>query len=190
MKVIAINGSPRPKGNTSIMLARVCGVLNQAGIETETIQLGGNLVRGCLACYQCFEKKNQRCITTDKVSECLEKMIQADGILLGSPTYVANMTTEMKALIDRATLVGKANEDLFRRKVGAAVVPVRRAGAVAVFDGINHFFTLSQMLVVGSCYWNLAVGRNPGEVENDAEGMRTMDLLGENMAWLLQKLGK
>lgn len=188
MNVVAINGSPRPQGNTRRLLDRVCAVLEREGIRTEVIQLGGNLVHGCHACYQCFEKKNRQCVIQDKVSECIEKMAAADGILLGSPTYVANVSTEMKALIDRAALVASANPGLFRRKAGAAVVAVRRAGAVQVFNSINQFFALKEMIIPGSCYWNLAVGRNPGEVEQDEEGMRTMDLLGENMAWLLRKL--
>ncbi len=189
MKVIAFNGSPRPQGNTARLIARVMEVLKGAGMETETIQVGGHWVRGCRACYHCFTTKNQRCSQTDDlINECIAKMIEADGIIFGSPTYVTDVTTEMKALIDRATLVGKANDDPFRRKVGAAVVAVRRAGATHVFDTLNHFFLLSQMIVPGSSYWNMAIGRQPGEVEKDTEGMTTMEVLGENMAWLLRKV--
>jgi len=189
MKVVAFNGSPRPHGNTAILIGRVLDVLTSAGIETETVQLGGHLVHGCRACYQCFKNQDQRCSQPDDmINDCIAKMIEADGILLGSPTYVTDVTTEMKALIDRATLVAKANHEPFRRKVGAGVVAVRRAGATHVLDTINHFFLLSQMVVPGSSYWNLAIGRQPGEVENDEEGMGTMKVLGENLAWLLEKL--
>ena len=189
MKVVAFNGSPRPQGNTALLLKQVLEVLQSKGIETELVQLGGNLVHGCRACYACFKTKDQKCSQTgDMINDCIAKMIQADGILLGSPTYVTDVTTEMKALIDRGCLVGKANQDPYRRKVGAAVVAVRRAGATHVFDTLNHFFLIAQMIVAGSSYWNLAMGRQPGEVEKDAEGLATMRVLGENMAWLLQKL--
>ena len=191
MKVVAFNGSPRPNGNTSLLIGRVLSVLQTAGVETETIQLGGQWVHGCQACYRCFASRDQRCSQTDDViNDCIAKMIAADGILLGSPTYVTDVTTEMKALIDRATLVAKANQEPFRRKVGAAVVAVRRAGATHAFDTMNHFFLIGQMVVVGSSYWNLALGRQPGEVEKDEEGMTTMRVLGENMAWLLEQVHK
>ena len=191
MKVVAINGSPRPQGNTALLLKRVLEVLQKEGIETEMVQLGGHLVHGCRACYRCFGTKDLRCSQPDDmINDCIARMVQADGILLGSPTYVTDVTTEMKALIDRACLVAKANQDPFRRKVGAAVVAVRRAGATHVFDTLNHFFLIGQMIVPGSSYWNIAVGRQPGEVEHDEEGMRTMTVLGENMAWLLRQLNR
>jgi multimeric flavodoxin WrbA len=116
-------------------------------------------------------------------------MLGADGILLGSPTYFTDVSTEMKALIDRCGYVAKANEDMFRRKVGAAVVAVRRAGSTHAFDTMNHFFTISQMIIPGSCYWNMGIGLSKGDVEGDEEGMETMRVLGQNMAWLLKKLG-
>lgn len=189
MKVVAINGSPRREGNTAYLLGRVLQVLGEAGIETELVQLGGKKVQGCLACYKCFERKDQRCHNdSDPINSCVEKMLAADGIVIGSPTYFSNVSTEVKALIDRAGLVAKANDDMFKRKVGAAVVAVRRAGAVNVFSAINYFFTIGQMIIPGSSYWNLGIGREPGEVENDAEGLKTIDTLGENMAWLLQRL--
>ncbi|MGE5342840.1 MAG: flavodoxin family protein [Candidatus Omnitrophota bacterium] len=190
MKVIAINASSRKDGNTALLINRVLKELENEGIQTEMIQLGGHALRGCMACRKCFENKNKRCvIDTDIVNECIAKMSEADGILLGSPTYFSNVTSEMKALIDRSGYVAKANGELFKRKVGAAVVAVRRAGAVFAFDAINHFFTISQMIIPGSSYWNVAIGRDIGEVENDQEGMRTMDVLGQNMAWLLKKIG-
>jgi multimeric flavodoxin WrbA len=122
------------------------------------------------------------------VNDCIAKMRQADGIILASPTYFADITPELKALIDRAGFVAGANDNFFKRKVGAAVVAVRRGGAIHAFDSINHFFLIRQLIVPGSCYWNMGIGREKGEVENDEEGIRTMTVLGENMAWLLKKL--
>jgi len=115
-------------------------------------------------------------------------MIEADGILLASPTYFADVTAEMKAFIDRCGMIGKANGDLFQRKVGAAIISVRRGGAIHAFDTINHFFLISQMIIPGSSYWNMGLGGNPGDVESDEEGLATMELLGHNMAWLLKKI--
>jgi multimeric flavodoxin WrbA len=129
-------------------------------------------------------------VTGDVINECRAKMLAADGIILGSPTYFADMTSEMKALIDRAGMVARANDDMFRRKVGAAVVAVRRGGAVHAFDSMNHFFFIGQMIVPGSSYWNFGVGRQVGEVEKDEEGIRTMKVLGQNMAWLMKQLAK
>ena len=189
MKVVAFNGSPRKDGNTQTLLQTVLAEIEQEGIETEIVQLGGCNIRGCIACYKCFENRNRRCaVDKDILNECIGKMESADGILLGSPTYFANMSTEVKALIDRAGLVAKANEDMFRRKVGAAVVAVRRAGAVHTMDSINHFFTIGQMIIPGASYWNIGFGREKGQVSGDEEGMRTMQTLGRNMAWLIKKL--
>lgn len=189
MKVVAINGSARKDGNTAIMVRRAFGPLEEAGIETELIQLAGQKMHGCIACYKCMENKDGRCaVKNDFVNECIAKMVEADGIILASPTYFANVTTEMKALIDRAGLVGKANGDHYKRKIGAAITPARRGGAIHTFNSMNHFFLIGQMIVVGSSYWNLGFGRNPGEVEDDAEGMQVMENLGKNMAWLLNKI--
>ncbi|MGQ9732781.1 MAG: flavodoxin family protein [Candidatus Zipacnadales bacterium] len=189
MKVVAFKGSARKDGNTAILIRYVLAELEAAGIETELIQLAGERIQGCAACYRCFTNKNQRCaFEGDIVNDCIAKMIEAEGIILDSPTYFANLSSELKALIDRAGFVARANGDLFRRKVGAAVVAVRRAGAVAVFDAINRFFLIEQMIVPGSIYWNLGLGREIGEVEQDDEGLRTMKRLGQNMAWLLKKL--
>jgi len=189
MKVVAFNGSPRKDGNTFGLINHVFKALQEEGIETESVQLGGNLVHGCIACSRCFSNKNGRCVQDDDmVNGCIEKMRQADGMILASPTYFADITSELKALIDRAGFVGKANGNFFRRKVGAAIVVARRGGAIHPFDTINHFFLISQMIVPGSNYWNMGFGRDKGEVERDEEGLRTMTVLGENMAWLLKKL--
>ncbi len=190
MKVVGINGSARKDGNTAILIRKVFGELEAAGIETELFQMAGKKIRGCTACGKCYENKDKKCVVgNDILNECLEKMVEADGIILGSPTYFADVSTEMKALIDRAGFVARANSDMLGRKVGAAVVAVRRAGAIHVFDTINHFFLISQMIVPGSFYWNVGIGRKPGEVEQDSEGLETMEILGRNMAWLLKKIG-
>ncbi len=189
MNVLAVNGSPRPEGNTARLLRAVCDVLDGEGIATETFQLGGQAVRGCTGCYRCAENRDGRCVLPDDaVSECFEKMKAADGVLLGSPTYFADVTAEMKALVDRAGFACRTGGDLLRRKVGAAVVAVRRGGAIHAFDTLNHFFLIGGMVVPGSIYWNLGIGLNEGEVEADEEGLRTMTALGENMAWLLKRL--
>jgi len=189
MKVVAFNGSARKGGNTAILLGYVLKELEAEGIDTELIDLSGVTIHGCLACGQCFKNKSSRCSQTgDMGNAFIEKMEQADGILLGSPTYVADVSPEIKALMDRAGLVGKSNGGSFRRKVGAAVVAVRRAGAIHAFDTLNHFFLISEMIVPGSSYWNIGVGLEKGDVEKDAEGIQTMKNLGQNMAWLLKKI--
>ena len=190
MKVIAFNGSARKDGNTSILLNMVSEELKAEGIETEIYALAGKPIQGCIACYKCFENKNKRCaVEKDIINECIQKMIEADGILLGSPTYFADVSAGMKALIERCGMVSRANGDMFKRKVGAGVVAVRRAGAMHVFSSLNSFFLISQMIVPGSSYWNLAIGRQPGEVNNDTEGVQTMKNLGKNIAWLMKKIG-
>jgi multimeric flavodoxin WrbA len=191
MKVVAFNGSPRKEGNTSLLIRHVFTELNREGIETESVQVGGETIRGCTACYKCFDRKDRRCAMNDDIANaCVEKMIEADGIIIGSPTYFAALTPETKALIDRCGMVTRANGDLLKHKAGAAVVAVRRAGAISVFDTINHFFTISQMVIPGSSYWNIGVGRNMGDVEQDEEGIKTMRDLGANMAWLLKRIGE
>jgi multimeric flavodoxin WrbA len=163
--------------------------LEKEGIETELMQLAGKKIRGCIACNKCFENKDQRCsVTQDVLNSCIEKMIDADGIILASPTYFANISTELKALIDRAGMTAIANGGMFKRKVGAAVVAVRRGGSIHAFNAINHFFFIGQMVVPGSSYWNMGFGLDKGDVEKDEEGLLTMKTLGENMAWLLKKI--
>ena len=189
MKVIAFNGSARQDGNTAILLRYVLAELETEGIESEMIQLSGKKIHGCLACRSCFARKDGRCAQKDDFgNECIARIAEADGVLLGSPTYVADVSPEIKALIDRACMVARANSGIFRRKVGAAVVAVRRAGAIHAFDTLNHFFLINEMIIPGSSYWNIGIGREKGEVENDAEGIQTMKDLGRNMAWLLKKI--
>jgi multimeric flavodoxin WrbA len=189
MKVVAFNGSPRNDGNTVCLINHVFDALRGEGIETEYVQVGGNLIHGCVACYQCFERKNGRCVVEgDIINGCIEKMREADGIILASPTYFADVTSEMKALMDRCGFVARANGNFYRRKVGAAIAVARKAGAIHAFDTMNHFFLINEILVPGANYWNVALGREKGEVENDQEAVRTMKTLGENMAWLLKKI--
>jgi multimeric flavodoxin WrbA len=163
--------------------------LHKDGIETEMVQFAGKRIRGCTACGKCVENLDKKCIIdNDIVNDCIEKMISSDAIILGSPTYFADLTSELKALIDRAGYVARANSHLFKRKIGAAVVAVRRAGSIHVFDSINHFFLISQMIVPGSIYWNMGIGRAIGDVEQDEEGLETMRALAQNISWLLKKV--
>ncbi len=189
MKVIAFNGSPRRDGNTFSLINLVLAELQAEGIDTELFQLGGKKIRGCMSCYKCFENKDRHCsIKNDVLNECIDKMLEAEGMILGSPTYFCNVSSEIKALIDRGGLVSKANDDMYRRKVGAAVVAVRRAGATHVMSSINYFFTIGQMVIPGSSYWNHGIGMNKGDVDKDEEGIGTMKILGQNMAWVMKKL--
>lgn len=189
MKVVGINGSARKGGNTADMIKAVFTELEAEGIETELIELGGKKLRGCIACMKCFKNKDRKCaVDNDFMNECIAAMDSADGIILGSPTYFANLTTEMSALIDRAGMVAKANDEMFARKAGAGVVAARRGGAIQTFNTLNAFFFIGQMVVPGSSYWNMGFGREKGEVTNDAEGMQTMANLGKNMAWLMKKI--
>lgn len=186
VSVVGFNGSARKDGNTAILIRTVFEELEQAGIKCELIQLAGKKIRGCRACFKCFERQDRHCsVGNDYLNECIDRMLAADGVILGSPTYFANVTTEIKALIDRAGMTAKANQEMFRRKVGAAVVAVRRGGADHVFNSINQFFFISQMVVPGSSYWNMGFGLEKGDVTKDEEGIQTMRTLGRNMAWLL-----
>lgn len=190
MKVLAINSSARKEGNTAILINRVFEELKKEGIETEMIQLSGTVIEPCKACWACGGEKN--CVhRKDGFREIFDKMKEADGIILGSPVYTANMSANMQAFLERASVVTDMNRDagLFRHKAGAAVTAARRGGAVNALDAMNHFFLLQEMYVVGSCYWPMAYGQMPGDVENDGEGLNTMTVLGKNMAHLLKALG-
>ena len=190
MKVLAINGSPRKEGNTHKMIMKLLEALEAEGIETELAQVGGTAIRGCLSCYRCIERKDRRCATkNDGFNEIFDKMLDAEGIILASPTYFADITPELKALVDRAGFVSRVNGQLFRHKAGAAVISLRRGGGVHAYDSINHLFQICGMFIVGSTYWNLGFGGREGnEVDNDREGMENMTDLGRSMAFLLQKL--
>jgi multimeric flavodoxin WrbA len=189
MKVVALNSSARKDGNTAILLNLVLDELKKEGVETELIQFAGKHIAGCRACYKCFENKDRRCaVKNDILNDVLGKMEEADGMLLGSPTYFSDVSASMRAFIERCGFVGRANDYMFKHKVGAAIVAVRRAGAIPAFNSMNLFLHYMQMVMPGASYWSLGIGRDPGDVLKDEEGIQTMKNLGENMAWLLKKL--
>jgi multimeric flavodoxin WrbA len=186
MKVVGFNGSPRKDGNTSILIRRVFNELNKQGIETELVELADKQIHGCIACYKCMKNKDRKCaVKDDAANEYIEKMLGADGIILGSPTYFYDVTPEMKALTDRTGYVARANGKMFKNKIGGTVVAVRRAGAVHAMDTMNYFFLAGEMILVGRA---IAFGMEKGDVEKDEEGMLLLKSLGERMAWLLKKL--
>ena len=189
MKVLGINGSPREGGNTEILIRTVFGELETAGVETELVRIGGKPLRGCVGCRRCFENRDRRCVLPDDgVNGLVEKLAEADGVVLGSPVYYTDVTAEMKAFLDRAGLVSGANGGLLRRKAGAAVLAVRRGGATHAFDTLNHWLHMMQTYQVGASYWNMGYGMKPGDVAEDQEGMENMRVLGRNMAWLLERI--
>ncbi len=190
MKIVAFNGSPRRNGNTSILIDEMFKIFHNEGIDTEIIQLGNKTVHGCTACGKCREIQDKKChIKNDHLNLSIEKMIEADGIILGSPVYFSDVTPEIKALMDVSGYVTRGNGHLLKRKVAAGIVSVRRGGALPTFDTMNRFFLINQMIVPGSSYWNFAFGKNPGDVLQDEEGINTIRTLAENMAWLMKKLG-
>ncbi|MBP2133550.1 multimeric flavodoxin WrbA [Methanomicrobium sp. W14] len=189
MKVVAFNGSPKKHGNTYMLLKMIQSELRNQDIDVEIVHIGGKKVIDCIACNKCFDRKDKRCIlNSDFVNDAIEKMVEADGIIIGSPTYFADVSSDTKALIDRAGLVGIANDGMFSKKVGAAVVTARRGGYIHAYDTINHFFGMSNMITVGSSDWNVALGEEIGDVEKDEEGLKGIKNLAENMAWLLKKI--
>lgn len=189
MKVVLFNGSPRKEGNTFHCLGIVMNELISKGIKCEYVWMGQEQIHGCIACAQCAKNKDKKCaIKTDKINDYIEKIIHADGIIIGSPTYFANVSAPIKAFIDRVGLVSIVNGYLLKHKVGAAVIAVRRQGATHAFSSINFFFLINQMFVAGSNYWNHGIGYNPGEVKKDKEGIETFQILGKNFAHLIKKL--
>jgi len=190
MNVVAINGSPKEKGNTYNALKIVAEELEKQGISTEIIHVGNKNVRGCIACGGCQKNKDEKCIIDDEVNGIIQKMKVADGIVIGSPVYYASIAGTMKCFLDRAFYVAGANGGLFRHKVGASVVAVRRSGEVATFDHLNHYFTITEMFLASSSYWNVIHGRLPGEALQDEEGIQTMRVLGKNMAFLIKSIAQ
>jgi len=179
MKVVAFNGSPRKHGNTHIALEIVLEELRKDGIDTELIELGSEKIEHCDACYACVKSKDRRCIIdTDNINDHIQKMIEADGVILGSPVYFGNVSGQMKSFIDRVGLVGRVNGDIFKRKVGAGVAVNRRAGAVATFADLNFFFLIGQWIVPGSSYWNVGTAGKPGDIKEDNEGVDTLKKIG------------
>ncbi|MFO7622614.1 MAG: flavodoxin family protein [Bacteroidales bacterium] len=189
MKVIGFNCSPRKGGNTELLIREVFKTLEKNEIKTELIQVGGKKVSGCIACMKCRKAADGKCHQENKlINQCIRKMLKADAIIIGSPTYFSDISTEAKALIDVAGYALRGAGNPLRRKMGAAVVAVRRTGAIHAFDSINHFFLINEMIIPGSSYWNVGFGKGKGDVTEDEEGMKTMRVLGENMAWLLGKV--
>ncbi len=188
MKVIAFNGSPRVRGNTFEMLKAALSELAEKGIETELINIGTKIISGCKACDTCKEKKDEKCAIQDDINNWIQKIKKADGIILGSPVYFSDVTAEMKAFIDRVGRVTLTNNRMMKGKVAGSAVAVRRGGAIHTFDTLNHFFLISEMIVTGSNYWNMGIGREEKEVLKDKEGIGTMKTLGQNMASLLMKI--
>jgi multimeric flavodoxin WrbA len=190
MKVIGINGSARKDGNTSILIRKVFDELEAEGIETGLVNLGPQSVNGCLACMKCFEKKDGHCAQDkDALNDWVDQMAAADGIILGTPVYFANISGQIKCFLDRAWMVARANDNMFKRKVGAAVVAARRAGSVTAFHALNAYFGISEMIIAGSTYWNMGYGREKGACLKDDEALQNMANLGKNMAWLIKTLG-
>lgn len=190
MKVIAINGSPKAEGNTYHALKVVTEQLEKEGIETEIIHVGNKNIRGCIACGGCAKNQNEKCVIDDEVNDIIQKLKAADGIIIGSPVYYASMAGTLKCFLDRAFYVAGANGGLYRHKVGASVVAVRRSGEVATFDHLNHYFTIGEMFMASSNYWNVIHGRMPGEALQDEEGVQTMRVLAKNLAFLLNAVDK
>ena len=187
MKMLAFNGSPNKEGNTYHAIKLVAAELEKEGIETEIVQVGNKAIRGCIACYQCIKNLDERCgLKGDEVNEWIQKMKQADAIILGSPVYYSAINGTMKSFLDRAFFVTGVNGGLLRHKVGASVVAVRRSGGLPTFDQLNHFLNYSEMLLATSNYWNVIHGREPGEALQDEEGVQIMRVLGKNMAWLMK----
>ena len=189
MKVVGISGSSRKNGNTAIIIKTIFEELSKVGIETELIQLADIDIQPCRACFACKGKRN--CVfKNDGFSDVFNRMVDADGIILGSPVYSADVSSKMKAFLDRGGVVVAANPGLLKHKVGASVAAVRRAGGMTAVDTMNHFMLNKEMIAVGSTYWNMVYGREIGDVLNDEEGMVNMRNLGQNMAWLLKRLDK
>lgn len=186
MNVIAINGSARKDGNTALILRLVLSELEKEGIKTDLIQLADHEIAPCRGCFGCRGKAN--CVfQNDGFRFVWERMTSADGILLGSPVYSADVSAKMKALLERAGVVAATNPGILKHKIGASVAAVRRGGGLTAVDTMNHFFLNKEMLIAGSTYWNMVYGREIGDVLGDAEGVANMKNLGLNIAWLLKK---
>ncbi|MEK6195071.1 MAG: flavodoxin family protein [Deltaproteobacteria bacterium] len=187
MKVIGFNGSPHENGNTAQAMNMVFEQLKEAGIETEMIHVGREKLRGCMACHACVKSQDGTCVfADDPVNGWIQKMVESDGILFGSPVHFSGVAGTMKAFLDRAFFVASVNGGLFRHKVGASVAAVRRSGGIPTVDALNKFISYAEMIMPASNYWNVAHGLMPGEIEQDEEGKQIMEVLGKNMAWILK----
>jgi len=191
MKVVAFNGSARPTGNCTLLIQEVFHQLHHHDIKTELVELSQKRIKPCNACYQCHENRNLRCaVEDDDLNDCIAKMMGADSIILASPTYIGDVSSLAKALIDRAGLVARSNANMFRRKLGAAIVTASWGGAIHAFDSLNHFFLIGEMILVGSSNFNLGFGREKGQVLEDKKALEAMKTLGRNMSWLLKKIAR
>jgi len=192
MKVLALNSSPRPKGNTTQLIEMVLDAIKKedSTIVTEIIQLNNKKINPCVACAKCFKTKDNKCIQNDDLNDIIEKILEVDCVMLGSPVYWAAITGKMKCLIERTGMVSLANGHLLKRKIGVPIVAVRRQGAMPVFSTMTYFFHAMQMVMTGATYWNLGIGLAPGEVQTDDEGKKNMASLGKNIAWLLAQIKK
>ncbi|HOX32824.1 MAG TPA: flavodoxin family protein [Spirochaetales bacterium] len=187
MQVIAINGSPRARGNTNAALELMGARLGAEGIGFEIIQVGQERIRGCLSCGECGRRKDGKCVfDDDPVNGAVARMAAADGIVLASPVHYSGLAGAMKCFLDRAFVVAGANGGLFRHKAGAALVVLRRSGGSAALDGLYHYLAYAEMLLATSSYWNIAHGSSPGELAGDAEGLQIVEVLAGNLAWLLK----
>ena len=189
MKVIAFNGSSRAKGNTDYAINFVAKELKNENMEIEVINIGSQEIKGCTGCYHCVTNKTGKCIiNTDKVNEYIEKIKDADGIILAAPTYFANIPGTMKNFLDRAFFVLSYGFEVtpLRYKIGAGIVAVRRSGGIPTADALNKFLSNSEMIIPASSYWNVIHGLMPGDAEKDEEGKQTMKVLGKNMAYFLK----
>ncbi len=189
MKVIAINGSPKKNGNTFTALNIVADKLRESGIEVEIIQVGSMKMGGCIACNACIKSKNGCCPAyDDELGDIVQKVKDADGILLGSPVYYSGVAGGMKSFLDRFFMVCGVNGNPLRHKVGAAIATVRRSGGIPSVDELYKYLQYSEMVLPTSNYWTVIHGNRPGEVLKDAEGIQIMQILGENMAWMIRVL--
>lgn len=187
MKVIAINGSPNKQGNTYHAIQLMAEELEKEGIEVEVLQVGSSAVKGCIGCNMCAKNRNEKCVLPgDDLNEWVQKMKQADGIIIASPVYYSGISGTMKSFLDRAFYVASSNGSLFRHKAGAAITAVRRSGGVTTFDQLNHYLMYSEMVIPTSNYWNVIHGTRPGEVLQDEEGVQIMKVLAKNMAWVVK----
>lgn len=187
MKVVAFNGSPKKNGNTACALKIIGEELINNGIDFEIVQVGDKNILGCIGCSQCIKNKDEKCAINDEVNEWIQKMKSADGIILSSPVYFSGISGTMKCFLDRAMYVASvANDRMFRYKVGASFVAVRRSGGVSTYNALNQYLGLSEMIMPTSNYWNVIYGAAPGEAENDVEGKQIARILGKNMAWLIK----
>lgn len=187
MKVVAFNGSPKKEGNTYTAIRLVADKLEEQNIDVEIVHVGNKVIRGCMACNKCVKNQNERCIVDDEVNDWIQKMKEADGIIIGSPTHYAAIGGTMKSFLDRAFYVMGMNKNMLRSKVGASVVAVRRSGGIPTFNQLNNFLNYSEMMIPTSNYWHVIHGLKPGEALQDAEGVQIMEILGKNMATMLKQ---